>query len=136
MRKLTVLSVMALIGVISVIGYVNAYGYVKGFDRMYRNQERMNITSDWYEKHHERMEKILENGTYQDLLDYRNEIGMNVMPWVTDEESFLELKERHKEMEEYHKTYGVGIRDGNGFKFGKYRRGKGYGYGMRYHTNA
>jgi len=130
MRRSLVLSVLAIIGVISAIGFVSAYGYGNGFGMKYMRYTGLNETNPWYEEHHEKMEEILEEGTYQDLVEYRNEIGMPVMPWVTDEESFLKAKERHEVMEEFHETYGYGTGPRNGPGYGGYRGGRGYGLRM------
>jgi hypothetical protein len=48
--------------------------------------------------YHEEMQGILENGTYAGLVALREETGRPMMPWVTDEASFVVLQEHHRQM--------------------------------------
>lgn len=50
--------------------------------------------------HHEQMEKIIEEGTYQDLVDYRDDTDYRMAPWVDSKEDFETLNERHEQMED------------------------------------
>ncbi|MBI5389650.1 hypothetical protein HZB01_04710 [Candidatus Woesearchaeota archaeon] len=59
--------------------------------------------------HHAMMEKLMETGMYQDLVALREETGMPIMPWVTDENAFDEMKEHHEEMEKLHEQGGMGM---------------------------
>jgi len=67
--------------------------------------------------HHDTMEQLMEEGSYQDLSLYREQIGGNFMPFVTNEDTFLEMKEHHEFMEQFHEN------DENQRSFGN----KGYG---------
>lgn len=83
----------------------------------------------------EEVQKILETGTYQDLLQYRQDTGFQVMPMVKSEEDFLVMQERHTLMKQqglsgplhYRQNYGQNQDEGNyGRGFGK---GLGQGHG-------
>lgn len=52
--------------------------------------------------HHAEMAQILETGDYQDLVEYREEIGWNMMPWIEDADDFALMQER------YAGRYGLG----------------------------
>ena len=65
-------------------------------------------------QHHETMEKIMEEGKYSDLVAYREESGLNIMPMAADEQSFKDMQEMHKTMEEFHEKYGSGMGKGMG----------------------
>ncbi|MBC8500776.1 MAG: hypothetical protein ISS25_00095 [Nanoarchaeota archaeon] len=78
---------------------------------------------------HEQMEEIMEEGTYDDLLAMREELGFNMMPWVVDEETFEQAKEHHEAMEEFHERngysrYGLGM-----MGYGRFGYGMGRGFG-------
>jgi len=51
---------------------------------------------------HEQMESIMEKGSYEDLQALREEKGFNMMPFISNEDSFQEMKEHHEEMEAFH----------------------------------
>ena len=57
---------------------------------------------------HEQMEPIMEEGTYADLVKFREEVGFTMMPWVQDEETFRQAQERHEQMERWHEVNGYG----------------------------
>ena len=65
-------------------------------------------------QHHETMEKIMEEGKYSDLVAYREESGLNIMPMAADEQSFQDMQEMHKTMEGFHEKYGSGMGKGMG----------------------
>ena len=44
------------------------------------------------------MQQIIVSGTYAELEAFREKVGFNVMPWVTDEETFKAMQESHKAM--------------------------------------
>lgn len=67
-----------------------------------------------FSQHHETMEKIMEEGSYADLVAYREESGLNIMPMATDEQSFQDMQEMHKTMEKFHDKYGSGMGKGMG----------------------
>ena len=72
--------------------------------------------------HHEEMEKIMEQGTYKDLVAHREEIGWNVKPWVTSEEDFELAKGMHERMEKRHEG-NTGFYGMNGMGNGCHMRG-------------
>ncbi len=111
-KKLGIFAIV-LVSLIAIGGLVSAYG--PGFDNPYRGTYR------------EQMEEILETGTYEDLVSFREEIGHNVAPWVIDEDSFQQLKERHEYMEENGLEGGMRLRDGTGQGM---QHGKARGMGM------
>ncbi len=86
-----------------VIG-VNAYA----FDAPVATAAADRVTSCPY---HEDMERILETGTYDELVALRLETGRPMLPLVTDEQTFAQVKEHHAYMET---TYGEDARMGQG----------------------
>ena len=77
--------------------------------------------------YHDEILPIVEDGSYADLEELREELGVSVVPWVQSEEDFAVWQERHAEKSELG-LEGVrgsgGNRDGNG-------TGKGNGSGRR-----
>ena len=67
-----------------------------------------------FSQHHETMEKIMEAGKYSDLVAYREESGLNIMPMAADEQSFQEMQEMHETMEAFHEKYSSGMGKGMG----------------------
>lgn len=89
MRKIliTIISLVVL-----TLGVTFAFAHSGGFERMtYQNTQTKNF--------HEEMEKVIENGTYQDLLALREKLGHPFARWVDSKEDFDNLKEMHEEME-------------------------------------
>ena len=79
--------------------------------------------------HHEQMEAILEDGSYEDLAALREEIGLPLMPRVQSEEDFALMQERHEQMEELYGEgphAGMGRLGGAGNRFGN-AFGQGFG---------
>ena len=91
------------IALLLLVGAVSAYGW--GRQAAGQNEDAQGI---------------LETGTYQDLVQYRQDTGFNVMPMVQDEEDFNLMQERHEAMEQY--------MDGEG---NQYRQGFSRGFGGR-----
>ena len=58
--------------------------------------------------YHDKMEKVLEEGTYEDLVSLRKDTGMPMMPWVTDEATFKLMQQHHAIMEKYRTAGGMG----------------------------
>ncbi|MEC8220636.1 MAG: hypothetical protein VX028_01075 [Nanoarchaeota archaeon] len=61
------------------------------------------------------VEEVIENGSYEDLLSLREELGYSVARWVDSEEDFAEFKKVHEAMEEksymrhgFNRGYGRG----------------------------
>jgi ABC-type multidrug transport system fused ATPase/permease subunit len=44
------------------------------------------------------MSEIMRSGTYEDLLKYREETGIDVMPWIDDESDFELAQQMHQRM--------------------------------------
>jgi hypothetical protein len=70
------------------------------------------------------MEEIMEEGTYSDLEQLRQELGYNVKPWVESQEDFELAQAVHESMEAYHAENGP--RYG---RMGGYGRMNGYAGG-------
>ena len=105
------------------IGFVSAYG---GLYQGVGTQKYGMMNT----KHHEDMESILETGTYQDLLDYREETGYPVMRIIQTEDDFELMKEHHTWMEENGYEPGQFRGTGEG-PFAGQRRGMHSGQGFR-----
>lgn len=101
-----------LIALIAIVGSVFAY-------------QGSGMRTPIHEKgtFHEDVESILDNGTYEDLINLREEIGFNVMRKVQSQEDFNEMKERHEYMEEQ------GLEPGYLRSNGKRSSGMGQGFG-------
>ena len=132
-KKILAAGVLSLLGVLFFGAfYASAYSPGNGFyatDNQAvkeRNAERQLM--------HEQMESIIENGTYADLVAFKEENNLNFMPWVTDEETFQQLKERHETMEAYRaengiENLGMGMR---GMKSMNKAENSGMGIGMQH----
>ncbi len=107
-KRYAIISLFAILGISIASGFVWAYGFE------YNTPTHNNL----YPSYHEDIENIIENGTYKDLENYRNQLNRNIIPWVTDEETFQQLKERHEQMEEYREE-GRGIGLGFGRRHGR-----------------
>ena len=96
--KRTILVVVSLL----VIGLVSA-----GLVSAYKFNSKEKGT------HFEEMEKIVENGNYEDLIDFResNE-GFGGPRWINSQEDFIEWQEMHKDMENKGYTKGYGRHSG------------------------
>ncbi len=93
-RKLGFVAI-ALAGLLLLAGVVLAHGRDQGF--------KMGSS------HHNDMEDMMEEGTYNDLVELRENYGADVMPRIYNEETFEEAQERHVAMEEFHIEYGSGM---------------------------
>jgi len=87
------------------------------------------------EEYHDQIENIVEDGTYDDLVSFREETGLNVPRWVDSEDDFDAWKTRHQEMESFFEQGGewedrpkMGM--GHGMH-GSQNHDKGSGNGMR-----
>jgi len=61
-------------------------------------------------QHHEEIAEIMDESTYSGLVKLREESGLNIMPWVENEEDFRLAKKMHDKME---KTGGCPMMNGN-----------------------
>lgn len=62
--------------------------------------------------HQEDMQKIMQEGSYQDLADLRQETGLPMMSWVTDQASFETMQQHHALMQKYRTDSGNNARMG------------------------
>ena len=59
--------------------------------------------------YHEGMEKVMEEGTYNDLVAFREKLGFKIMPWIDNEQEFKEMQELHEKMEKLHEENEFGM---------------------------
>ena len=52
---------------------------------------------------HEKMMDIMEDGSYSDLVELRDELGINIKPFIKSEDDFKKMQEMHNKM---HESYG------------------------------
>lgn len=108
-----VIGIFALILVGSAA--VFAFGYGQGVSPM-------NQANSTHEKgtFHKQVEAVLENGTYEDLVVLREELGFQVMRRVQSQDDFAIMQQRHEEMENsgiepgYLRNSGSGMDKGQG----------------------
>jgi len=64
---------------------------------------------DEYDNMHEDMENVLESGSYEDLVQLREEYDMPMMYWVENEEDFQLAQQMHErfDKEEYSMPCGM-----------------------------
>ncbi|MBI2546049.1 hypothetical protein HYV81_02610 [Candidatus Woesearchaeota archaeon] len=89
------LSLVLLVGIVAAHGM---YGRSPGFG-IGSGMDGMGMGMGYF---HEEVEEVLEEGSYQDLVALRQELGANIMPWVDTEEEFKAMQERHKAMEAWY----------------------------------
>jgi hypothetical protein len=111
------------IGVASAAMWNNAGQAQKGFGV----QPNQNVQKGTY---HDQMEKILEEGSFADLVALRAETGMPLNPRIQSEEDFKLWQDRHEAMEQYWEENGIepgnrGMHNGQGMG-----QGKGLGKGQ------
>ena len=53
------------------------------------------------------LHEIIEEGTFADLQQYREQAGFQAMPWVDSAEDFETMQEHHEQMESWHEENGV-----------------------------
>lgn len=109
MKKTTI--ALLIIGILSV-GFVAAHGMMGG--SIWKGERGMMGGEGWNTQqgmwtHHEGMEKIMEEGSYKDLENYRKETGFKVMPWVENEKDFELAKQMHERMEKWYEENGKNI---------------------------
>ncbi len=77
--------------------------------------------------YHDEILPIVEDGSYADLEELREELGVSVVPWVQSEEDFAVWQERHAEKSE------LGLEGVRGFDGSGYGNGAGKGNGSGRH---
>jgi hypothetical protein len=53
-------------------------------------------------------EVILGQGTYQDLKEYRNEVGYDIMPWIQNEAEFDAIQQMYQRTNDYRMNQRAG----------------------------
>lgn len=112
MKKLiSILAILIVVLVTGVFAHQNFY-------------ERNEVTQSGYERgtFHEQVEEVIEEGTYEDLIVLREELGFDVMRRVQSQEDFDEMKERHEYMQS------------QGYEPGYMRKGSQRGFGGGCHA--
>lgn len=74
-----------------------------------------------FNDNYQRLEAVIETGDYQDLVQLREDTGINFMPWVDSPDEFELIQEHHQNMEQY--WYGPMYRNTNSYAMN-------YGYGI------
>ena len=98
MKKIT--TVLLALLVISIVSASIALAYGGNFAA--QNNEAT-------QTHYQDMQKIMVNGTYSDLVDYRQTSGFNVMPWVQNEQDFTLAQQTHSRMGQGNGPRGQGF---------------------------
>ncbi len=104
MNKKSVFVVGLIDGLIALAALVNAHGFG---NKAYEQGSNMYGMGGMH-AYHEEMEGIMEEGSYDALVSLRDELGVDVMPWINTQEEFEEMQERHEEMERFHEGSGRG----------------------------
>lgn len=105
---------LAIIASLTLVGFATAHGW-----------GAMSTQGSFMMHSQNNMEQLIEEGTYQDLVEYREQTGFTMMPWVDSQEEFEAMQEHHEEMEKWHEE----IANQNGFDVSSFGRGFG-GCGM------
>lgn len=98
MKRTTVFILAALL-VVASIGTAAAQGWGQGLQAKNPDIEPGQF--------HEQMEEILEEGTYEDLEDFREATGMPVMFRIQSQEQFELMQEHHAQMEAFWEEQGT-----------------------------
>ena len=85
-----------LFGILGLLLIGSVFAYMGSGNR--NNMGMMGSKNFNMQQHHEQMEELMEEGSFEDLQKLRQE-GFNMMPWVNDEETFKQAQERHEQME-------------------------------------
>ncbi len=115
------LVIAVLASLLALAGIASAY---MGFGMFGKSNGTSNGTSTYSE-----MEKIMEEGAYSDLVEYRQKTGLGIMPWIDTDEEFKDMQEMHNAMEKFHEKYGMQMQ-GNGMMNGGMGMMHGSGAGM------
>ena len=111
MKKAILLIGLLIVGLISA-GIVFAHGFSKGagangiMGNGMMGQGMMGSMMNGMGNHHEEMSEIMETGTYQDLVDYREESEFNIVPWVENEKDFKLAQQMHQKMSNWNAKNG------------------------------
>ncbi len=106
MKQTNIIIAILAVLVISTIGLVYAhgsgsgYGMMGGFGMMGNSGSGYGMMGSSNYDIHEEMEEVMESGSYQDLVELREEYNMPMMYWVDSEEEFLQAQQIHEEFEE------------------------------------
>ena len=106
MKQTNIIIAVLAVLVISTVGLVyahgggyksNSFGMMGGYGMM---------GSSGYDDMHEEMEEMMESGSYQDLIELREEYNMLMMYWIDSEEDFLKAQQMHEEFEDKGSCHG------------------------------
>ncbi|MBI2656551.1 hypothetical protein HYX03_02340 [Candidatus Woesearchaeota archaeon] len=112
MKKSLVFAVIAMISLLVIAGIAMAQ-----IDWRWSNKQKdsqsfgMGSTGMMHGSmmaYHEEMEKLMENGNYNDLVALREKLGFRIMPWVDNEDDFRQAQKIHEKMEKSHEENGFG----------------------------
>lgn len=134
MKKIITIFAIAILALTGTI-----FAYQNGMMKNSSEETKLNYAqTQGYEKgtYHEQVESIIENGSYQDLVNLREELGFDVMRKVQSEEDFIAQQQRHLENKEaglepgYLRNekgngQGSGLRNGSGNMQGNNQKGMG-----------
>ena len=100
MKEKDILIGILAVLIISVVGIVYAFneGYESFASDMMGGNQMMDEGA--YFDMHQDMEKVLESGTYDDLVQLREEYNMPMMYWVNSQEDFELAQQMHEEFED------------------------------------
>ena len=88
-----------------------AYSYMGGGYGNYNNEFRNGFNYEQNLGRFNQMQNLIENGTYQDLLNYREENNFQFARWVDSEEDFNLMRENHLAKKEYYEENGSEFQD-------------------------
>ena len=108
MDKKLIVALVAALSVLLIAGLATAQGMWKNKESEMGMQGMHGNMMKGMMQHHEEMEKVMEEGTYADLVKLREENSFNIMPWVENEEDFQLAKKMHEKMEKYREDKGLG----------------------------
>jgi len=131
MKKL--IAILAILGILTV-GLVAAHGFGNGMATQGTNRAMARTSmAEEYEPgfFHEQMEEVMEQGTFNDLQELRQEAGFNIMPWVDSEDDFELAKQMHERMEQWREENGYEDMPMKGMMGRGFGRGNARGFGMQ-----
>lgn len=115
-KKTTIWIMAALISFAFILAVASAYPQNISKARAQDNlQDRVQI--------HDELRTVLEQGTYQDLVDLREKYDHDFKPWIENEADFEQAKAIHEKMEQYRNENGYNMGQGHGQRMGN--RGQG-----------
>jgi len=109
-KKIIALVAVATLSLLVIAGIAAAQGMWKNKDSQQMGMQGMGMMHGSVMKgmiqHHAEMEKLMEEGTFSDLVKLREKYDFNIMPWVENEADFALAKQIHEKMEKHAKENG------------------------------